>query len=52
LVPRADIDQAKGVLRAQYGCTADGAFRKLVEQSQRRNIKDHTIAKEMFDPQL
>ena len=44
LVSRADIDQAKGVLRSLYGGTADDAFALLVEQSQRENVKLRDIA--------
>ncbi len=48
LTSRTDIDQAKGVLRALHGYTADQAFDALVRQSQRRNIKLHTIARELL----
>jgi hypothetical protein len=41
---RAVIDQAKGVLIAVHAITADEAFRLLVEQSQRENIKLHGLA--------
>lgn len=49
LTSRAVIDQAKGALMAVHGCTADEAFQRLVEQSQRRNIKLHDIARELMD---
>ena len=45
---RSDIDQAKGALRAVHGYTADDAFAALVEQSQHRNVKLHTIAREFL----
>jgi hypothetical protein len=41
---RAVIDQAKGVLMAVHAITADDAFRLLVEQSQRENVKLHALA--------
>lgn len=49
LISRADIDQAKGVIRALNGCTADEAFAKLVEKSQQQNIKLQTIAEQLLD---
>jgi AmiR/NasT family two-component response regulator len=49
LTSRPDIDQAKGVLRALHGYTAVQAFARLVEESQRRNVKLHTVAKELLD---
>ncbi|MDY6870496.1 MAG: GAF and ANTAR domain-containing protein [Actinomycetota bacterium] len=48
LTSRAVIDQAKGALMAVHGCTADEAFQRLVEESQRRNIKVHDIARELM----
>ncbi|MGC2655387.1 MAG: GAF and ANTAR domain-containing protein [Mycobacterium sp.] len=50
LVSRTDIDQAKGVLRDRTGCSADEAFAMLVEQSQRANIKLHTVAVQLLQP--
>jgi GAF domain-containing protein len=44
---RAVIDQAKGVLMARYGLTADAAFDLLSEQSQRSNRKLREIAEEL-----
>jgi hypothetical protein len=48
LVSRANIDQAKGVMRALHGYSADEAFAELVKQSQRRNIKLHDVALELL----
>jgi len=39
LESRAVIDQAKGVLMAVHGITADEAFRLLIDHSQRENVK-------------
>lgn len=39
LTSRAVIDQAKGILMAARGLTADEAFQELVEQSRRENVK-------------
>ncbi|MEU6132200.1 ANTAR domain-containing protein [Saccharopolyspora sp. NPDC047091] len=44
LTSRADIDQAKGILMAQRGCTPDEAFDLLREQSQRHNVKLREVA--------
>lgn len=41
---RAVIEQAKGVLMAQQGCTADEAFQHLADLSMRRNEKLRSIA--------
>jgi GAF domain-containing protein len=41
---RAVIEQAKGILMAARGLTADEAFTTLVERSQRDNVKLHEIA--------
>jgi hypothetical protein len=46
---RSDIDMAKGALIALHGCDADGAFAKLTDESQRRNIKLRDIAREMLN---
>lgn len=48
LTSRAEIDQAKGALMAVHGCTADEAFQRLVDQSQRRNVKLYDIARELL----
>jgi GAF domain-containing protein len=49
LVSRSDIDMAKGALIAQHGCNPREAFDKLVEESQRRNIKLRDVVREMLD---
>jgi GAF domain-containing protein len=49
LLSRADIDQAKGVLRAMNGSTADEAFASMVHQSQRTNVKLRDLARQMLD---
>ncbi|MBY4206946.1 ANTAR domain-containing protein [Rhodococcus fascians] len=46
---RADIDQAKGIIMAMRGISADEAFALLSEQSQNRNIKVSDIAAAMID---
>jgi AmiR/NasT family two-component response regulator len=43
------IGQAKGVLRARTGCTADEAFDMLREMSQRKNMKLRDVAHEVID---
>lgn len=48
LTSRAEIDQAKGVLMAVHGITADEAFARLVEQSQRQNTKLREVAHELL----
>lgn len=49
LESRAVIEQAKGVLMAQQGGTADEAFDALVSQSQRNNRKLRDIAQSVVD---
>jgi GAF domain-containing protein len=44
LVSRAVIEQAKGIIMVARGITAEQAFQVLVDQSQRNNIKLHTVA--------
>lgn len=41
---RATIEQAKGVLMARHGCSADEAFDRLVGASQRENRKLRLVA--------
>jgi GAF domain-containing protein len=48
LVSRPEIEMAKGALMAQHGCNPDEAFARLVEQSQRRNIRLHIVAQELL----
>jgi GAF domain-containing protein len=49
LASRAVIDQAKGVLMAVHSCTADQAFKMLVERSQHENVKLRDVAKNLLD---
>jgi GAF domain-containing protein len=49
LLSRADIDMAKGALIAVHGCAPCEAFTRLVDESQRRNIKLHAVALELLD---
>jgi hypothetical protein len=41
------IGQAKGILMEREGCTAEAAFRHLVEASQQRNMKVVDVAAEI-----
>jgi hypothetical protein len=43
------IGQAKGILMEREGCSADSAFRMLVEMSQRTNTKVVDIAAQISD---
>ena len=43
------IEQAKGLLMAQHGCTPDEAFAMLMQASQRENRKLRDIARAMID---
>jgi AmiR/NasT family two-component response regulator len=49
LETRGVIDQAKGILIAREGITADVAFDVLKRASQRTNRKLHQIAQEMVE---
>jgi GAF domain-containing protein len=49
LFSRSHIDMAKGALIAMHGCDPAGAFARLRDESQRRNIKLRHIAREMLD---
>src|SRR6476620_10536321 len=49
LLSRSDIDMAKGALIALHGCDPAGAFARLADESQRRNIKVRDLAVEMLD---
>jgi GAF domain-containing protein len=46
---RAVIEQAKGILMGQRGCTADEAFRILVHASQTSHRKLHAVAQALVD---
>lgn len=46
LTSRSDIDMAKGALMARHGCGQDEAFTRLVDESQRRNVKLRDVALE------
>ena len=46
---RPAIDQAKGILMAQHGCTPDEAFDMLSEASQRSNQKLRDLAAGIVD---
>ncbi|KOV78215.1 GAF and ANTAR domain-containing protein [Nocardia sp. NRRL S-836] len=48
LFSRAEIDQAKGVLMALHGCTADEAFAMLVQRSQVENVKLREVVQTML----
>jgi GAF domain-containing protein len=48
LTSRAEIDQAKGVIMAQRGVSAQEAFQLLVEHSQRTNTKLRDVANELL----
>jgi hypothetical protein len=45
---RAVVEQAKGVLMAAYGISADEAFARLVRRSQHANVKLREIASEFL----
>ena len=49
LLSRSDIDMAKGALIALHGCDPGEAFARLVDESQRRNVKLRDVALEMLD---
>jgi hypothetical protein len=44
---RAEIEQAKGIIMAAVGCSADEAFKRLREQSQHQNVKVRDLATEL-----
>lgn len=48
LETRGVIEQAKGIVMAHYGGTPDEAFARLVDQSQRQNLKVHTVSSELI----
>jgi AmiR/NasT family two-component response regulator len=43
------IEQAKGIIIAEQGCSADEAFQLLVTTSQRSHMKLHDLATELFE---
>lgn len=49
LTSRAEIDQAKGVLMAVHGISAEEAFTRLVDQSQRQNTKLREVAHQLLN---
>ena len=49
LASRARIEQAKGVLMAERGCSEDEAFRLLVELSQSSNRKLREVAEALVE---
>jgi AmiR/NasT family two-component response regulator len=49
LSSRAVIDQAKGMLMARYGVSADHAFELLARKSQEQNAKVRVIAEAMVN---
>ena len=49
LLSRSDIDMAKGALIALHGCDPSEAFARLVDESQRRNIKVRDLAVDMLN---
>jgi AmiR/NasT family two-component response regulator len=49
LQTRPVIDQAKGMLIAEHGCSPDEAFQMISHASQRENRKVRDIAKAMID---
>jgi GAF domain-containing protein len=49
LSSRATIDQAIGVIRSRTGVGAEAAFDRLVQMSQRENVKLHTVAERLVE---
>ncbi|UJW30423.1 GAF and ANTAR domain-containing protein [Saccharothrix sp. AJ9571] len=48
LTSRAEIDQAKGILMALHGYSADEAFAQMVKQSQHSQIKVNQLARNLL----
>jgi hypothetical protein len=46
---RALVDQAKGILMHAFGCTAEEAFERMREQSQRRHVKVTEVARTIIE---
>jgi GAF domain-containing protein len=49
LATRGVIEQAKGILMAKRGCSAEEAFQLLVGMSQRAHIKLHDVASKLVE---
>jgi GAF domain-containing protein len=49
LSTRGVIEQAKGILIARQGCSADQAFQLLVQISQRSHVKLHDVARDLVE---
>jgi len=47
MVSRATIEQAKGIIIATSGCSAEEAMKLLIEQSQHENVKVRDLAAEI-----
>jgi len=45
LTSRATIDQAKGILIAEHGCSPEEAFSRLVKMSQDTNVRLRDVAR-------
>ena len=45
LTSRATIDQAKGILMAEHGCSPEEAFSRLVKMSQDTNVRLRDVAR-------
>lgn len=43
------IEQAKGMITAEQGCSADEAFQLLVNASQRSHMKLHDLATDLVE---
>ncbi|MBX9243876.1 ANTAR domain-containing protein [Actinotalea ferrariae] len=49
LESRGVIEQAKGIIMAKQGCSADDAFARLATMSQQRNVKLRDLARSIVD---
>jgi AmiR/NasT family two-component response regulator len=49
LSTRRVIEQAKGIIIARQGCSADQAFQLLVAMSQRSHVKLHDVAADLAE---
>jgi hypothetical protein len=49
LASRATIDQAKGMVMADRGCTAEEAFEHLVELSSTQHVKLRDLARQIVE---